>query len=800
VAIRHAELVKLALERVAAGDSSADGSVDSENIPHNLPAELSSFVGREREERDFSAVLSTARLFTVTGPGGVGKTRLAQRLARAALPECPDGVWFVDLSQVTEPELVVRTVSGVLGIAESRGEAAAASLATSIKHRRLLLVLDNCEHLIDACAELAFAFLNSSAGVRTLATSREPLGVVGETVRQLGPLAVPDSQQTSRVERLLEFGSMQLLLQRAAGHGSQIDLDEAGPALSAICNRLDGLPLALELAAARLPALGPAELVIRLDDALGVLVGGQHHPLDRHATLWGTFEWSHTLLTPAERHVFNALSVFVGGWTLEACEWVAACAGVEERDVLDLLSRLVARSLVVVEPRPGGTVRYRLLETVRQFAARKIQQSGQMDALRTRHREWFLDQADQAMRAAHGTTESREFKRLETDLPNLRAALDWVMTGPKPIEHSAVVVARLWWFWQTVGTYSEGRAQLERLLKVGRAALSPRTQAAVLFGAGMLAWNQQADADLEAAQRYHEEALSIRNALGDAAGIRSSLGGLARTLRDRGDIDGASRIMDDLLQKCLVAGDQWRAARTYNGLALIAFRRGDVRFAMEYFERSLSLSRELGDHAGVATELANMALAAYVQGELTRAWSLATQSLTLRRDLGVRWSMYYTLIVIAGLAASAGQHERASRLLGASDRLRADAGQTPDRQIALSQDVYERTAASARAQMGALQFSVARASGRGMPPHQAVAEALADLPLQKLSGDGVSRSVLTRREEQVVSLLRRGLSNRQIAEELIISEATAAKHVEHIRDKLGVRSRTQIVTLAGGEH
>jgi hypothetical protein len=246
--------------------------------------------------------------------------------------------------------------------------------------------------------------------------------------------------------------------------------------------------------------------------------------------LWATIDWSYALLPAAEREVFVALAVFAGGWTLKACEWIAADDGIDQSDVPELVTRLVAKSLVVAEPRSGGRVRYKLLDAVRQYAAKQLQQAGRMEALRARYCDWFLTQANLAIRAQHGPTESQEFARLEADLGNLRAALDWMVTGSNATDRAAVVAARLWWFWQTIGHYAEGRGYLKRLLDSSHLALAPATRAEVLHAVGMLAWNQQGDADLEVARKYHEESLSIRSALGDAPGIRSCLGGLARTL------------------------------------------------------------------------------------------------------------------------------------------------------------------------------------------------------------------------------------------------------------------------------
>jgi non-specific serine/threonine protein kinase len=776
--IRHPELVQLALQRM--------GNASPAPL-HNLPQELNSFVGREREERELSGALSTTRLLTLTGPGGVGKTRLAQRIARASLPEHAGGVWFVDLGPVTDSSLVARAVSGTLRIREAPGQDIPSTIAATLANSPVLLLLDNCEHLVEACARLVARLLQSSNQLRVLATSREPLGVDGETVRRLPPLSLPDSRQARSPELLVSSGAIQLLLERATAHGAPISPAENGPDLVAICMQLDGLPLALELAAAHLPALGPLELARQLQDALNLPVGTRRDAPARHSTLWATIDWSYALLSPAERQLFSALAAFAGDWSLEACEGIVAGDGIDRGDVVALLSRLVDRSLVVAEPRAGGTIRYRLMETVRQYAWKRLQQSGGDSLLRARHCDWFIGQAPLALRAAHGPAEAHEFARLETDLVNLRTALDWLVTGPSPSEHACGVIARLWWFWQTIGYYREGRQYLERLLDHADGTMKPKIRAEVLAGAAMLAWNQRGRADLEAARRYHEEALSIRRALGRSEAIGESLAGLARTLRDQGYTAAATRLLEESLELRRAAGDRFGVARTLNGLALTAMHRHEFVRAMEYFAESLELSRQMDDPAGVATELGNMASLAYEQGDFERAGSLASESLTLRRDLGVRWSQHATFDVVAGLVARRGDAVRAARLFGASDRLREEAGQTLERRPSGGQTHHLRDVASARTQLGADRFAAARAIGRSMPLEQAIADALEGLGTVRLES-------LTRREAQVAALVARGLTNRQIATELIVTEATAAKHVEHIRAKLGARSRSQIAS------
>jgi predicted ATPase/DNA-binding CsgD family transcriptional regulator/DNA-binding XRE family transcriptional regulator len=785
--IRHPGFVELALERVRA-DSGA--TPRRPNPDHNLPEELNSFFGRERDERDLAILLGSTRLLTLTGPGGVGKTRLAQRVARAVLSQYSGGVWFVDLASITDPGLVTHSVSAILRRRDLPRRHVTSPAAGVVAKEPTLLLMDNCEHLIQACASLVSDLLQSTPDLRILATSREPLGVAGETVRRLAPLESPDPHQVQTPDQLLDYAAVQLLLDRAAAHGADISATDAGLALASICGRLDGLPLAIELAAARLPALGPASLARELDDALHVLAGSRRDVPARHTTLWATIDWSYALLSAAERQLFNTLAIFAGGWSLEACEAIATGDGIHRYDVVDVLGGLVAKSLVVAEPGAGGTVRYRMMDTLRQYAWKQLEQTGRADVLRARHSDWFVDQADRAMQAARGPTEAQEFARLEADLANLRIALDLVVSGPNMSERNAGVAARLWWFWQMNGHYREGREYLERLIAHSRETLSPATRADVLHGAAMLAWNQRYPADLEVSRRYHEDALAIRRALGDATAIGRSLGGLARTLRDLGDSETARQLLEDLVQLQEAAGDRFGVARTLNALGLSALGRHDFPLAMEYFAKSLDVSRELQDPSGIATEVGNMASLAYEQGDLQWAEALSREALAMRRDLGGRWSLFAIFDVMAGLAARRNQPQRAARLFGASDRVRYEAGQTLERRPPFGRARYLDDIATAGSKLGMTEFETARAAGRAMSVEDAIAEAFDDSCVTRMKTPGLA---LTPRETQVAELVARGLTNRQIADELIVTEGTAAKHVENIRAKLGVTSRTQIV-------
>jgi predicted ATPase/DNA-binding XRE family transcriptional regulator len=389
--IHHAEMVALAMDLLEGQQFGATGGLPRAGTQsNNLPAELSSFVGREEEHADLSRVLRTSRLLTLTGTGGVGKTRLAIRLASGVERDYPDGVWFVDLAPQTDPTVLARTVAAVVEVQEEPTRPLGVTLAAVLARRRSLLVLDNCEHLLEACAGFVASLLSTSPRLRIVATSREPLRVTAETVYRVLPLPTVNPSGVLEPEKLLQLASVRLLLERADAQAAGIAALDDAHALAEICWRLDGLPLALELAAARLVALGPRELASRLDDAVGLLSVGRLDAPARHHTLWAALDWSYALLSFAEQRLFARLAVFAGGWTLEACEGVAGGDGIEPSSVVDLLSRLVGKSLVVAEPGPAGVMRYRLLETVRQYAREQLDRSDELRAVCTRHREWFV--------------------------------------------------------------------------------------------------------------------------------------------------------------------------------------------------------------------------------------------------------------------------------------------------------------------------------------------------------------------------------------------------------------------------
>jgi len=496
----------------------------------NLPAPLTSFVGRTEEQVRLRQALTATRMVTVTGMGGCGKTRLTLQVAGAVLPDYPDGVWLADLAALADPLLIAGTVASALDVRDTHQHTLLEALIASLRARRLLLVLDNCEHLVDACAMLVSAILRACPRVRIVATSREPLGVDGEHILTLLPLALP-----SRTDRLADVqcaDAVRLFAERARAVRPGFALTPHNAAtVAALCRRLDGIPLALELAAARLSALSVEDLAARLDDGFGLLRGVNRAGSPRQQTLRATLDWSHRLLDEPERAVLRRLSVFAGGWTLDAAE--AVCVGSEalRADVAGLLCRLVDKSLVLIEDDAGTgrERRYRLLETVREYAGEHLAASGEAAGARWRHRAWYLALAEQAEPHLTGPAQDRWLDLLETEHDNIRAALTWHAGDADDTATRVRLAAALWRFWLRRNHRSEGRRRLRGIRsEAGTMALRAR----VLFGRGVLAWSLR---DGRQAAGLVSKALSLYRDLHDQKGIANALGILGEIAQWNGD-------------------------------------------------------------------------------------------------------------------------------------------------------------------------------------------------------------------------------------------------------------------------
>ena len=740
-----------------------------------LPVELSSFVGRAREVDEVAQRLRRTRLLTLVGTGGVGKTRLAVRVADVVSNAFRDGVWFVDLSRLSDPALVPQAIVGVLGVPAPSSRQPLRYLIGTLRGQQALIVLDNCEHLAGACAEIAVALLRDCRDVQILATSREPLQVIGEVAWRVPSLSLP---QREGLASLAESEAAQLFVERASAVESDFAVSEQNAqAVAEICRRLDGIPLALELAAARLPGLGVRGIVDHLDDRFRLLSGGNRAAPSRQQTLAATLDWSYRLLHVRERRLLDRLAVFHGGWTLAAAEHV--CSGpddLQRDEVLDSLLRLVSCSLVVAEPSADGSIRYRLLESVRAYAQQRLVDAP--DQTNERHAAYYLALAEQAEPELRAAAQIAWLRRLELEHANLRAALQWLLDHTEVIDglRLAAALAR---FWYVRGHLEEGRSWVDRLRVLPRAPGDEAARAAALAGAGNLAWVM---GELSVAEDLLQESLHLRLQLDDIRAQAHTYYDLSKIAIDRGDATTARLLVGRALLLWREAADTWGTAVALNMQGEIARELDDLDQAYELYQESLVLFASIGDDRGRAIATHNLALVAAGQDDYEGSEALHRAILPLKQSLGDREGMVSTLVNLAHLAAMRGVHDHAVRLCAAAEteraRIRANL-ETSER------TAFERASELSRAALPSALFEAAWAQGASMDLTLAVATALAEKPKVAEATSGV----LTPREHEVLSLLASGKSNRQIASQLVLSTRTVERHVDHIYQKIGASGR-----------
>ena len=770
---------------------------------HNLPAQRTSFVGREREMLEVKRTLAMTRLLTLSGAGGSGKTRLALEVARELLGAYPDGVLMVELAPLIEEALVPQAVAKAVNAPEQSGRPLTESLVDALREKRLLLVLDNCEHLIDAVAQLADALLSSCPDLRVMATSREVLGVEGELVWRVDPLSVPEADLAAHralpaAGELARYEAVRLFVERARLRSPHFELtEENAGAVARICRRLEGMPLAVELAAARVGALAVAQIAQRVEDSLKLLRGGRA-AAPRQRTLHATLEWSFNLLSAGERVLLRRLSVFAGGWTLEAAEeTVGTGEDVAEEEVIELISKLVEKSLVVTEVRAGEVVRYRLLEPVRQYAGERLEASGEAEAFRRRHAEFYLALAQEAAPELIGANQRAWAERLEADHDNMRSALSWSLE--RESETALRLAGALALFWQMRCRFVEGSAWLEAALRQGGRA-DAATRAKLSSEAGTFAFYR---ADFDQAIVLHGEALDLYREVGDDSGVAFALLCLGAQYLEKGDFESAAPYLEEALAVSRKIGDKQRTASTLHNLGEVERQRGDYERAKTLGMEALALAREIGDKWRVARVVGWVGLTAVWSGhEYDLAEGLLEEALALNRELG-SWA-YGALCLesLAGVAEARGQAARAARLWGAAEGLRTDIGAPLPLD---TRRLYESSVAATRNQLGESEWESAFADGMAMPAEEAVGYALSDevapaAPERPPAGgereEAPTTDPLSAREREVAALVGRGMSNRQIAQELFLSERTIEHHVSKILRKLELASRTEIAAWA----
>ncbi|MGE5171506.1 MAG: ATP-binding protein [Rudaea sp.] len=623
----------------------------------NLPEPLTSFVGRERELEKLRKLLTAHRLLTLTGAGGIGKTRLALRVAASMLDEYEDGVWLVELAALRDPGLVPQAVITVLGLKEQPGKSLTQTLTEYLRARHLLLLLDNAEHLLAACAQLTDAVLRQCPRVTVAVTSRERLAVPGELTYRVPSLSMPDASQGATTQGLAEYESVRLFGERAGLYLPQFTVDDRnGPAVAGICRRLDGIALAIELAAARVRSMTIDELSRRLDRRFVVLTGGSRVLPRRQQTLRAAIDWSFDLLSDAEKKLFLRLSVFAGGFTLDAAEQVCAGEGIQAYEVLDLLTSLVDKSLALADER-GAATRYRYLETVHQYALEQLEERGDAPPWVARHRAYFLELAEAAEPQLIGKDQQAWLDRLEAEHDNLRAVLARSIAGGDVAVgmRLANAFAR---FWLVRGYLTEGRGWLSRLLAASPDA-DEAARAKALNWAGVLAWKQ---GDYAAARTAYEQSLAIRRELSDRRGVGAVLNNLGLLAYEQGDYAAARTLHEQSLAIDRELGDTWGVAVSLVHLGSLASAQGDYPSARALYEESLAMFREIGDRGHIANALRSLGSLCSEQGDDATARALFEESLGICRDLRDRSGIARALYGL-GVAARHGGDRAGARSL-----------------------------------------------------------------------------------------------------------------------------------------
>ncbi len=759
-----------------------------------LPSPLTGFVGRQGEVTAIAALLreEETRLVTLTGPGGVGKTRLAIQVATALVTEFPDGVVFVDLAAVRDPALVVPTIAVALGVRQVSERPLLATLVEALRARSLLLVLDNVEQVASAGIDIA-ELVGGCPGLTILATSRSPLHLSSEWEYPVPPLAIPPLGLPGSLASLADNDAVALFVQRARLVRADFALTEANAvAITEICRRLDGLPLAIELAASRIKVLSPPALLARLSNRLAVLTAGARDQPERLRTMRDAIACSHDLLTPTEQTLFRRLAVFAGGFTLDAAAAVVDAPGDLAVDLLDGVASLADKSLVRPIEGAGDEPRFGMLETVREFAADRLAASGEAEATRTAHAAFFFNLVKTLRPRIEGAERLPTMERIDREQDNLRAALSWALDR-NDAETAQGLASELARFWVVLGSIGEGRVWLDRTVALD-APVAPPTRAAALYWAADFAVLLNA---LDRARALASEALDVARGAGDRRGEAMALRELGVVAQCEGSLESAQPLMEAAFAQFAELGERVWQGIVLRDLGIVAGQLGDHDRAKVYHQEGLALWREMDHPWGVPASLRNLADEALERGDIVTAAGHYRESLDRWRHLREKIHLGGCLFGVARVALAMGQPRQAARLVGAMEAVNDSLGTAhpPGRREAL-----EKVVASAQSALGEAGWGQAWDEGRALSLGEAVVEAInvasaaIDPAGQALAGPdapaaAVDRYGLTAREVDVLRLLTQGRSNREIAEALFISHRTVSTHVANIFVKLDVNGR-----------
>ncbi|WP_181780864.1 ATP-binding protein [Pseudonocardia pini] len=756
----------------------------------NLPTATSSFVGRHGELAEVKRRMEASRLLTLAGPGGVGKTRLAIQAAALARRAFPDGVWMVDLAPLEDPSRLADTVAAALQVTDQSSRRAKRQLVDHLRDRSLLIVLDNCEHVIDACAQLVDQLTHEVAGIRVLATSRQPLGISGEQVMPVTPLPVPDPEGPLHTDDMKRYESVALLLDRATAVQPSFELSASNAqAVARLCSRLDGLPLAIELAATRLRSLSVEQIVGRLDDRFRLLSRGSRSALSRQQTLRALIDWSFDLCSEQEQLLWARLSIFPGTFDLDAVEGICTDEDIDDVSVLDLLDDLVAKSVVAVHP-GDGRARYRLLETIRQYGREMLVARGEDEVLRCRHRDFYLNIAERAADAWCGPEQAEILSRLRAEHDNLGAALDWSVATRGEEDMALRLAVALRYHWLLGGFLATGRRRMDQ-------ALVAAPGRSVLRGHALwvTAWIAHVQGDRDVADARTEECAEIAEAAQDP-----HLRGYAELLRGTGtlfsgDPHGAVPRFEAGIAAVFAASDTAAELWGLFQLSVALSHDGQSGRAREACERAITTAAAAGETWARSEALWALAFDHWLVGDPDRvATDLTLEGLTLT-PAGNQVSTVLGVELLAWIAASQGRADDAARRLGAAEAIWQAFGANVDG----FGPVFTRHSAECREIVAvALPASELRdllAEGRRYsdtfgtaPAHEPVTDSAQTAP------GGTAADVLTPREYDVAKLIAKGLTNRAIADELVLSRRTVDGHTERLYAKIEVSNRAQVAT------